>query len=99
MHVQDDARLKLASARDGGIEVVHLEPQQDAVADRARGIPHRAMMVVDIPSVELKDQTVRAPLGVVKARIRQSLVLTAGMPVLRVAVTTLAAEETLIESA
>jgi hypothetical protein len=54
-------------------------------------------MMILVPSVELKDEAVRAPLGMVKARIYESFVFTAGMALFIVAMTTRAPEETPIE--
>ena len=53
----DNPRLQLLSTCNGRLEVVKLEPEEDAVSIGFKiGIPDRTVMVPHIPSVQLKDQ-------------------------------------------
>src|SRR3954467_2867445 len=45
VHVGDDRPLRCATARDGGIELRHLEPERDAVADGLRRIGELAVVM------------------------------------------------------
>ena len=67
------------STRDGGVEIVDFEPKQDAVSNACRGVAHGTVMVIDVPSVKLKDQSIRAPLAGVKLGVPQTLVLSAAV--------------------
>lgn len=58
MHVKDDGRAKLTRAYNSGVEIVNFEPEQDAISDPGRRIAHRAVMVIDVPGVQLKNQAV-----------------------------------------
>jgi hypothetical protein len=92
VHIEHDGRLELARTRDCRVEVVDLEPQEHAIADGARGVAHRPVVVIDVPRVQLQDETVRAPLARVELRIPEPLVL-------RSSVTADAAEESLVPAA
>jgi hypothetical protein len=79
----DLSPLRLRTA-NGGIEVLHLEPQRDAVAVGARrGIANLAVMVLDIEGMQLEHK---------RAVANQSLVLVATVPAL-------APEKLLVEAA
>jgi hypothetical protein len=55
----DDVGRHLGRSGDGGVEVVGLEPQQDAVSERsALRVADRAVVVLDPPVVELEDQLI-----------------------------------------
>jgi hypothetical protein len=57
VRAQDDLDAELTSSLDGGIEVVDLEPQQHAIAVRPEvGIADGAVVVLDVPVVELEDE-------------------------------------------
>lgn len=92
MHVMHDGRAEFACAGDRGVEIVHFEPEQDAVSNRGRGIAHGTVVVVDVPSVQLKDQAVGAPLAGVKPGIPQTFVLSP-------TVTSYASEKALVPAA
>jgi len=77
--VEKDRRLELAGAGDSGVEVVHLEPEQHTIADGAGRVTHGTVMVIDLPSVKLQDQTVGAPLAGVELGIPQALILGSAM--------------------
>jgi hypothetical protein len=80
-----DRRAQVPEARHRGVEVVDLEPGEDAVAVRpVIGVAEVAMMVVDLEAVELQDQLACA--------VHEPLVP-------RAAVCAARAEEPLIESA
>jgi hypothetical protein len=52
-------RLHPFRAGDGGVEIVDLEPEEHAVAVGLDGrIADRAVMMLDLPSVQLQDQGV-----------------------------------------
>lgn len=91
VHVEHDRCLELPRAFNGGVEIVDLEPEQHAVADGQVGIAHRAVVVINVPRVQLQDQPVAAPLGVVQLRVAQTLVL-------GTTVTALATEQAFVES-
>jgi len=77
--VEKDRRLELAGAGDSGVEVVHLEPEQHTIADGAGRVTHGTVMVIDLPSVKLQDQTVGTPLAAVELGIPQTLILGSAM--------------------
>ena len=53
----DDLNLHRLGTCQGSVKIVDLKPEQDPVAVRlGLGITDGAMMVLDIPSVQLKDQ-------------------------------------------
>jgi hypothetical protein len=53
---QEDLGFQLRSAGDRRVDVVDLEPQQDAIAVRfGRGVTNRAVMVFDITPVQMKN--------------------------------------------
>ena len=58
MYVKYDGRAELVGARDGGIEIAEFEPKQDAVSNPHRGVAHGAVMMINVPSVELKNQSI-----------------------------------------
>ncbi len=51
-----DLRLHCSHAAHGDIEVVDLEPQQDAVALSLRRIADRTGGMLDVPVVQLENQ-------------------------------------------
>ena len=77
---QDGLSLQVRSARHGGVKVIDCKPQQHAISMRKVRIADSAVVMLHIPSVQLKDQPVTRD---------QSLVLPAAMR-------TLTAEEALI---
>lgn len=52
----DDFGVQFGRASHGGIEVVELEPHEDAIAAREVRIADRAVMMLDVPAVQLQDQ-------------------------------------------
>jgi hypothetical protein len=59
MRCQDHLGAQSTGAFHRGVEIVDLEPQQDAVAVRAGvRITDRAVVVIDFPVVQLEDQLV-----------------------------------------
>ena len=77
----EDFSLQLRGAGKGGVKIIELKPQENAVSIRFDiWIPDWPMMVLNIPSVQLKDQAITRD---------QSLILGAAMR-------TLTAKETLI---
>ena len=52
----DDLGVQARGAGDGRVEVVDLEPEEHAIAVRERRITHRAVVVLDVPAVQLKNQ-------------------------------------------
>jgi hypothetical protein len=53
----DDLGLHLGRAQHGRVEIIGLEPEQDAVAIRlVIGIANRPVMVFDVEAVQLQDQ-------------------------------------------
>ena len=58
MHVEYDERAERVGARDGGVEIVDFEPKQDAVSNAGRWVAHGAVMVTNVPGVQLKDQSI-----------------------------------------
>jgi hypothetical protein len=79
VNVQQNGRLELTSAGDSSVEVVHLEPEECAVANDTRRVAHRSVVVIDIPSVQLQDETIGAPLAGVELWIPQTFVLASAM--------------------
>jgi hypothetical protein len=77
---EDDLRLQLRGPGDSRVEVANFKPQEHAVSRREVGIADRSVMMVHIPSVQLKNQ--------LPAR-NEPLIL-------RAAMATLTAKETLI---
>jgi hypothetical protein len=53
---QNDFRAHFLSARNRRIKILHLKPQQDAVAMRQFRISNRPMMMLDFPAVQLQQQ-------------------------------------------
>jgi hypothetical protein len=58
MRRQDDLRTELTHALDSRVEVVDFEPQQDAIATNGLRVAHVPVVMVDVPCVELHDQTI-----------------------------------------
>src|SRR5580704_18064861 len=84
MRRQNDLSLERLGARDGGVEVVDLEPERDAVSVRARrGLTDLPMVVLYLERVQLEDEPPVAD---------EALILVA-------AVVTRAAEQPLVEAA
>jgi hypothetical protein len=80
---EDDLSFQRLRTADGGVEVVDLEPERDAVSVWTRhGVADSAVMVLDVEGVQLQHE---------RAVAEQALVLLA-------AVTALAAEELLVEA-
>ena len=53
----EDVSSHLVGPRDGGVKVVQFEPEENAVAIRPKfGVPEWAVMVLDLPIVQLEDQ-------------------------------------------
>jgi hypothetical protein len=80
---------------DRRVEVINLEPQEHAVALRLRVriTHHRAVVVLDLPVVQLQDQALAPPgLGNLALRIDEAFVF-------RSAVNTVASEKALIPAA
>jgi len=98
--VEDDARSEVASARDGCVEVVDLEPQHHAVADWRFGVAQVTVVVVSVPCVKLEDESVRSPRRVMQARVIEALVLTRPIAVVSASVASEpAAEQPPVEAA
>jgi hypothetical protein len=80
----DNLGLQLRSPRDGAIEILQFKPKEHAIPVGPKaGIPQRAMLVFDVPIVQLEDQV---------SAEHQPLVI-------RSTVVALTAEETLIPPA
>jgi hypothetical protein len=77
---EDDLRTQLRGAGNSRVEVANFKPQEHAVSRREVGIADRSVMMVHIPSVQLKNQL---------AARNEPLIL-------RAAMATLTAKETLI---
>lgn len=77
---QNDLRLQVHRANESRVEVAYFKPEKHAVSGREVGIADGTVMMLHIPAVQLKHEP---------ALRNQSLVL-------RAAVVTLAAKETLI---
>ena len=92
INLANNGWFELTGAGNDSLEIVHLEPEQDAVADWLIRVPERTMVVIGVPIVELEHQSVSAPLARVVARVTQSLVLAPTM-------TADAAEQLLIPAA
>src|SRR4029079_13299020 len=79
-----DLSLQFFRARDRRVDVVDLEPQEDAVSRRELWISDAAVMVLHVPPVQLEDQSsvrhepliLRAAVGALAAK--QVLVPAAG---------------------
>ena len=54
----DDLGVELLGACDGGVEVVQLEPQEHAISRRDVGVSKAAVVVLDVPAVQLEDQPI-----------------------------------------
>ncbi len=76
----NDLSFHLFGTRNSGVEVVEFKPQEHAISGRDAWISETAMLMLDIPSVQLKNQP---------AVRNEPLILRAAMP-------TLTAKETLI---
>jgi len=54
---QDNLDSHGLGTRHGGVEIIDLKPQKDAVSVRLEiRVPDRAVMVLDLPFVQLEDQ-------------------------------------------
>lgn len=53
---QEDFGFQFQNTGVGGVEIVHFKPQQHAVADRQFGIANGAVMMIDLPVVQLKNE-------------------------------------------
>ncbi len=53
---QNNLRPEFLSTNDGGIEVLHFEPQQHAIPMSQVGIPDGAVMMIDVPTMQLHEQ-------------------------------------------
>jgi hypothetical protein len=56
MYVGDDLGGNVADPADRGVEVVGLEPDRDAVAERLLRVSDRAVVMADLEPVQLQDQ-------------------------------------------
>jgi hypothetical protein len=66
----NDLSLQPTRSLDCGVKIVDLEPQHDAVAVRRRVGVDEIGMVVRVPSVQLKEQSARAPDAIVHVAVR-----------------------------
>ena len=80
MSWQDDLRLQVRSAGNDRLEIVHFKPEEHTISMGEVWVADRAVMMLDIPTVQLKNQP---------AVRNKSLILGAAM-------IALAAEESLI---
>ena len=64
-----DGGIKLTSADRYFLEIVHLEPKQNAVANRPGRIANGTMMMIGVPVVQLQDQPVAPPFARMAPRI------------------------------
>lgn len=58
MSWKDHLGAQFRQTSDGGVEVLDLEPEQNAVAAGQVGVPNVSMVVGNVPRVELKNQLV-----------------------------------------
>src|SRR5699024_4694788 len=92
--------LEFTGSDDGLIEVVDLEPQHHPVADRLITLAEMGVMVLHVPGVELKHQTVGSPHRMMVLRIVETFVLDSAPPLVTAAVASEgAAEESPVETA
>jgi len=80
---QDNLRLQFDNSGKGGVEISDFKPQKHTVPMRQVGVANRPVMILQIPSVQLKDQL----------SVRDQA------PILGAAVIVLAAKQTLIPAA
>ena len=53
---QDNLHPQLCRPRNGGVKIISLKPEQDAVPMRQLGITDATMMMIFLPAVQLKNQ-------------------------------------------
>jgi len=53
---QDNLRLEFLSTNYGGVKVLDLKPQQDSISMSQFRIPNGAVMMIDVPAVQLQEQ-------------------------------------------
>jgi hypothetical protein len=80
VNVSHDRGIQLTGAGDYFLEVVHFEPEQNAVTDWLCWVADRTMMMIGMPIVQLQDQPVTSPFSHVVPGVPQPLIFSTTMP-------------------
>ncbi len=80
VNISHNRSIELMGGGDHVLEVVHFEPEQNAVTDRLCWVANRPVMMIGMPIMQLQDQSVASPFACVVPWVPQSLIFSTPMP-------------------